>query len=120
MTQKIIHHMHADHGMNVIPADFMINIKLSMNNQHIINSSRVENARHIDKIPAEYVKKKKPKLGSFSLPVMPDTPGKPRIAFLFCSCGKYGQILVCLPKYGRFAPLPWAANAPAIDLDSAM
>jgi predicted small metal-binding protein len=39
VAQKIIHHMHADHGMNVIPADFMIKIKHSINNQHIIDSS---------------------------------------------------------------------------------
>jgi len=35
VAQKIIHHMHADHGMNVIPADFMIKIKNSINHQNI-------------------------------------------------------------------------------------
>jgi len=31
--------MHADYGMNVIPADFMIKIKNSINNQNIIDSA---------------------------------------------------------------------------------
>ena len=35
VAQKIVHHMHADHGMNVIPADFMIKIKNSINHQNI-------------------------------------------------------------------------------------
>jgi predicted small metal-binding protein len=35
VAQKIVHHMHAAHGMNVIPADFMIKIKNSINNQNI-------------------------------------------------------------------------------------
>jgi hypothetical protein len=38
VTQKIIHHMHADHGMKVIPADFMINIKHSINNLNSIDT----------------------------------------------------------------------------------
>jgi predicted small metal-binding protein len=38
VAQKIVHHMHADHGMNVIPADFMIKIKNSINNQNITDT----------------------------------------------------------------------------------
>jgi predicted small metal-binding protein len=38
VAQKIVHHMHADHGMNVIPADFMIKIKYSINNQNITDT----------------------------------------------------------------------------------
>ena len=74
-----------------------------------------------DTIPhGTYVEENKPDLGSFPLSVISDTPGKPRIAFLFSSRGKYGQIMVCLPKYGRFAPRPWATNAPAIEVNSAL
>jgi len=51
---------------------------------------------------------------------MSDAPGKPRIGFLFCSRGEYGIILPCLPKYGRFAPLPKATKALAIDVNFAM
>ena len=35
VVQEIVHHMHAVHGMNVIPADFMIKIKNSINHQNI-------------------------------------------------------------------------------------
>ena len=38
IAQKIIHHMHEDHGMQAIPADFMIKIKNSINNQTIIDT----------------------------------------------------------------------------------
>jgi hypothetical protein len=38
VSQKIIHHMHADHGLNVIPADFMIKIKHSIKNQNFIDT----------------------------------------------------------------------------------
>ena len=40
VTQKIIHHMHVDHGMNVIPADFMIKIKHSIKNQDTIDTGK--------------------------------------------------------------------------------
>jgi hypothetical protein len=68
----------------------------------------------------QYLRGNKPKLGSFPLSVILVTPGKPRIAFLFCSRGEYGQILPCLPKYGRFAPHSWATKAHTIEPDSAM
>jgi hypothetical protein len=51
---------------------------------------------------------------------MSDTFGEPWIAFLFCSRGEYGQILVFLPKYGRFPPRPCATKAHSIESDSAM
>jgi len=38
LVKKIIHHMHEDHGMKAIPADFMIKIKHSINNQNIIDT----------------------------------------------------------------------------------
>jgi predicted small metal-binding protein len=38
VARKIIHHMHVDHGMNVIPADFMMKIKYSINNQNITDT----------------------------------------------------------------------------------
>jgi predicted small metal-binding protein len=38
VLQKIIHHMHEDHGIKVIPADLMIKIKHSINNQNIVNN----------------------------------------------------------------------------------
>ena len=38
VRQKIIHHMHADHGLNVIPADFMIKIKHSIKNDNYIDT----------------------------------------------------------------------------------
>jgi hypothetical protein len=36
VAQKIIRHMHEDHGMKVIPADVMFKIKHSINNTHIV------------------------------------------------------------------------------------
>jgi predicted small metal-binding protein len=36
VSQKIIHHLHEDHGMKVIPAAFMIKIKHSIIDQNII------------------------------------------------------------------------------------
>ena len=38
VVKKIIHHMHEDHGMKVIPADFMIKIKHSIKNQNTIDT----------------------------------------------------------------------------------
>jgi predicted small metal-binding protein len=38
VVKKIIHHMHEDHGMKAIPADFMIKIKHSIKNQTIIDT----------------------------------------------------------------------------------
>jgi predicted small metal-binding protein len=38
VLQKIIRHMHEDHGMKVIPADLMIKIKHSINNQNIVDN----------------------------------------------------------------------------------
>jgi len=37
VIQKIIYHMHADHGMKFIPADFMIKIKHSIIDKNIID-----------------------------------------------------------------------------------
>jgi hypothetical protein len=48
----------------------------------------------------QYLRGNTPRLGSFPLSGISDTPGKPRIAFLFCSRGECGQILPRLPKYG--------------------
>ena len=38
VIQKIIHRMHQDHGIKVIPADLMIKTKYSINNQNIIDT----------------------------------------------------------------------------------
>jgi hypothetical protein len=38
VAKKIIQHMHADHDMQVIPADFMIKIKHSINTMNIVNT----------------------------------------------------------------------------------
>lgn len=38
VIQKIIHHMHEEHGMKVIPADFMIKIKHSINDQNFLDT----------------------------------------------------------------------------------
>jgi predicted small metal-binding protein len=40
VVQKIIHHMHEDHGMKAIPADFMIKIKHSIKNQDTIDTGK--------------------------------------------------------------------------------
>ena len=37
VAQKIIHHMHEDHGMEVIPADVMIKIYYSIRNNNTKN-----------------------------------------------------------------------------------
>jgi predicted small metal-binding protein len=38
VAKKIIQHMHADHDMQVIPADFMIKIKHSINTMNTVNT----------------------------------------------------------------------------------
>jgi len=40
VVKKIIHHMHEDHGIMVIPADFMIKIKHSIKNQDTIDNGQ--------------------------------------------------------------------------------
>ena len=40
VVKKIIHHMHEDHGMKAIPADFMIKIKHSIKNQDTIDTGK--------------------------------------------------------------------------------
>jgi predicted small metal-binding protein len=38
IIKKIIHHMHEDHEMKAMPADFMIRIKHSIKNQDTIDT----------------------------------------------------------------------------------
>ena len=52
-----------------------------------------------------------PKSGSVSYPDNPVKNGKPCKTSLFCSCGEYVQISLCLPKYGRNAPHLLACKA---------
>jgi predicted small metal-binding protein len=54
VAHKIIHHMHEDHGMNTIPADFMIKIKHSITYQNIndTGSPPVDKILVASKIPA--------------------------------------------------------------------
>jgi hypothetical protein len=40
IAKEIIRHMHADHDMNVIPADFMIKIKQSINTMNTVHYVR--------------------------------------------------------------------------------
>jgi predicted small metal-binding protein len=40
LVKKIIHHIHEDHGMKAIPADFMIKIKHSIKNQDTIDTGK--------------------------------------------------------------------------------
>ena len=40
VAKKIIQHMHEDHDMKVIPADFMIKIKHSINTMDILDNVR--------------------------------------------------------------------------------
>ena len=39
--------MHQDHGMKVIPADFMIKIKYSINNHDIIDTVNLTDYKHL-------------------------------------------------------------------------
>jgi hypothetical protein len=41
--------MHVDHGMNVIPADFMIKIKYSINNQNITDTGNPDSKKMLVK-----------------------------------------------------------------------
>ena len=43
VVKQIIQHMHEDHGMTAIPADFMIKIKHSIKNQDTINTGKPTN-----------------------------------------------------------------------------
>jgi hypothetical protein len=56
-----------------------------------------------------------PKLGFFSSFHIRTPARNPRNITIFCSCGKYTRISFCLPKYGRFRPLPMATKGPRID-----
>jgi hypothetical protein len=72
---KIIHHMHADHCMKIIPLDFMFKIKLSINNQPIIdrdNLIRINSLR-----VTRYMQENNPDLGSFSFSVILTPSGNP-------------------------------------------
>jgi hypothetical protein len=40
VAKKIIQHMHADHDINVIPANFIIKIKQSINTMNIVDTVR--------------------------------------------------------------------------------
>jgi hypothetical protein len=41
----------------------------------------------------------------------------PRKSLFFGSCGEYAQLLLCLPKYGRFAPHLKPAKGPGTEED---
>jgi len=51
------------------------------------------------------IRENKPYTGSDSLPDISADTAKPRKILLLCSRGENAQISLCLPKYGRFAPL---------------
>jgi hypothetical protein len=47
IAKKIIKHMHADHDMDVIPANFMIKIKHSINTMNIVDTVRPVTAKEM-------------------------------------------------------------------------